>query len=84
MKDIMELCDTVRETGFTIHRYHKHGHIRKYTLSQVGGERGNGKLASGLLSFFSLFASFHGCERVQAGNIQLRDQSDHVMDRGPV
>jgi GxxExxY protein len=29
MKDIMELCDTVRETSFAIHRYHKHGHLEK-------------------------------------------------------
>ena len=29
MKDIMELCDTVRETAFAIHRYHKHGHLEK-------------------------------------------------------
>jgi GxxExxY protein len=29
MQDIMELCDRVRETGFAIHRYHKHGHLEK-------------------------------------------------------
>ena len=29
MADIMELCDVVRETGFAIHRYHKHGHLEK-------------------------------------------------------
>ena len=29
MNDIMELCDVVRETGFAIHRYHKHGHLEK-------------------------------------------------------
>jgi GxxExxY protein len=29
MKDIMELCDVVRETGFAIHRYHRHGHLEK-------------------------------------------------------
>ena len=29
MKDIMELCDEVRETGFAIHRYHRHGHLEK-------------------------------------------------------
>lgn len=29
MKDIMELCDTVRETAFAIHCYHKHGHLEK-------------------------------------------------------
>ena len=29
MEDIMELCDVVRETGFAIHRYHKHGHLEK-------------------------------------------------------
>jgi len=27
MEDIMKLCDVVRETGFAIHRYHKHGHL---------------------------------------------------------
>jgi len=26
---IMKLCDAVRETGFAIHRYHKHGHLEK-------------------------------------------------------
>ena len=29
MDDIMKLCDVVRETGFAIHRYHKHGHLEK-------------------------------------------------------
>jgi GxxExxY protein len=29
MQDIMELCDVVRETGFAIHRYHRHGHLEK-------------------------------------------------------
>ena len=30
MKDnIMQLCDTVRETGFAIHRYHRHGRVEK-------------------------------------------------------
>jgi len=29
MKDIMELCDIVRETSFAIHCYHKHGHLEK-------------------------------------------------------
>lgn len=29
MQDIMALCDTVRETAFAIHRYHKHGHLEK-------------------------------------------------------
>lgn len=26
---INELCDLVRETGFAIHRYHRHGHVEK-------------------------------------------------------
>ncbi len=25
----MQLCDIVRETGYTIHCYHKHGHLEK-------------------------------------------------------
>ena len=25
----MQLCDTVRETAFAIHKYHKHGHLEK-------------------------------------------------------
>jgi hypothetical protein len=29
MEDIMKLCDVVRETGFAIHQYHKHGHLEK-------------------------------------------------------
>ena len=29
MEDITKLCDVVRETGFAIHRYHKHGHLEK-------------------------------------------------------
>jgi GxxExxY protein len=29
MKNIMELCDIVRETAFAIHCYHKHGHLEK-------------------------------------------------------
>ena len=26
---INSLCDAVRETGFAIHRYHRHGHVEK-------------------------------------------------------
>ena len=29
MQDIMHLCDTVRETAFAIHKYHRHGHLEK-------------------------------------------------------
>ena len=29
MKDILQLCDVVRETAFAIHRYHRHGHLEK-------------------------------------------------------
>jgi len=29
MDNMMQLCDTVRETGFNIHRYHRHGHLEK-------------------------------------------------------
>jgi len=29
MKDIMQLCDVIRETGFAIHRYHRNGHLEK-------------------------------------------------------
>ena len=29
MEDIMQVCDVVRETGFAIHCYHKHGHLEK-------------------------------------------------------
>lgn len=29
MKEIMELCDVVRETSYAIHRYHAHGHLEK-------------------------------------------------------
>ncbi len=29
MKDIMALCDTVRETAYAIHKYHAHGHLEK-------------------------------------------------------
>jgi len=29
MNDMMQLCDTVRETAFAIHKYHKHGHLEK-------------------------------------------------------
>lgn len=29
MQDIMRLCDTVRETAFAIHKYHKQGHLEK-------------------------------------------------------
>ena len=27
--EIFKLCDTVRETGFAIHRYHRNGHLEK-------------------------------------------------------
>ena len=30
MKDpIFQLCDVVRDTGFAIHNYHRHGHLEK-------------------------------------------------------
>ena len=30
MKDpIFQLCDIIRETGFAIHNYHRHGHVEK-------------------------------------------------------
>ncbi|MBI4517571.1 MAG: GxxExxY protein [Deltaproteobacteria bacterium] len=29
MGDVMQLCDTVREIGFAIHRYLRHGHLEK-------------------------------------------------------
>ncbi len=30
MKDpIFQLCDIIRETGFAIHNYHRHGHLEK-------------------------------------------------------
>ena len=29
MKDIMELCDLVRQTSYGIHIYHGHGHLEK-------------------------------------------------------
>jgi len=29
MRDIMELCDTVRQAAFNIHIYHGHGHLEK-------------------------------------------------------
>ncbi len=29
MKDIMKLCDTIRETSFALHKYLKNGHLEK-------------------------------------------------------
>ena len=29
MKDIMQLCDEVRETAYAIHCHHRHGHLEK-------------------------------------------------------
>ena len=29
MKDIMQLCDEVRQTAYNIHLYHAHGHLEK-------------------------------------------------------
>jgi GxxExxY protein len=29
MNSVNELCDTVRETAYAIHRYHGHGHLEK-------------------------------------------------------
>jgi GxxExxY protein len=29
MKDIKKLCDTIRETSFAIHKFHRHGHVEK-------------------------------------------------------
>jgi hypothetical protein len=73
MKDIMELCDVVRETGFAIHRYHRHGHLEKVyenalahrlrklrELSQPGQGTGLGGAASLLFSVLASFAPFRG------------------------
>jgi GxxExxY protein len=27
--DIFKLCDVIRETAFSIHKYHRHGHLEK-------------------------------------------------------
>ena len=27
--DMNQLCDTIRETSFAVHRYHRHGHVEK-------------------------------------------------------
>ncbi len=29
IQNINQLCDVVRETSFSIHRYHRHGHLEK-------------------------------------------------------
>jgi len=29
MRDIMQLCDLVRETSFSIHKYLRNGHLEK-------------------------------------------------------
>ena len=66
MEDIMKLCDVVRETGFAIHRYHKHGHLEKvyenalaHRLRKLGLDVKQqsplpGGLIGGTLSLFAL------------------------------
>jgi hypothetical protein len=39
MNDIMGLCDTVRETGFAIHRYHRSGHLEKIFVVEIKAVR---------------------------------------------
>ena len=43
-KDVMQLCDVIRETGFAIHRYHRNGHleiqIKKYILTDTNLDLG--------------------------------------------
>src|SRR6185295_18193851 len=29
MSDVFRLCDVIRETGFAIHHFHRHGHVEK-------------------------------------------------------
>ncbi len=29
MKDIKKLCDTIRETSFAVHKFHRHGHVER-------------------------------------------------------
>ena len=50
MKDIMELCDIVRETAFAIHCYHKYGHLEKVsrTLSRTAYGKPAGTLSSSI------------------------------------
>src|SRR5262245_17236552 len=36
MQNIMKLCDTVRETAFAIHKYHRHGHLEKVYENALG------------------------------------------------
>ena len=38
MKDVMKLCDVIRETGYAIHRYHRNGHLEKVYVSRVVGQ----------------------------------------------
>ncbi len=36
MKDILQLCDTVRQTAYAIHKYHRHGHLEKVYENALG------------------------------------------------
>ena len=38
MQDIMQLCDAVREPGFAIHRYHKHGLLINFGATKASSE----------------------------------------------
>ncbi len=53
MKDIMQLCDTVRQTAYDIQ-------IKKYVLSDALRRSAVGPLMSCLLNFFAFFAFFRG------------------------
>ncbi len=36
-QNINQLCDVIRETSFSIHRYHRHGHLEKIYENALAG-----------------------------------------------
>ena len=34
--DIIKICDTIRETSYSIHQYHGHGHLEKVYENALG------------------------------------------------
>jgi len=44
MKDIMQLCDIIRETSFSLHKFLKNGHLEKVYENGLLINFGNPKL----------------------------------------
>ena len=63
----MQLFDVVRETGFAIHRYHKHGHLEKVYEARGAARAASSEELFPSLRLLRLFAAYSTGPLVTAG-----------------